>query len=75
MAASRSSAILKPLSRLSTTRPSAIGYHSGGMEPYSIGVDLGGTNLRAAAVDEKGKVLERVSVPANFHAGPISRGQ
>jgi glucokinase len=41
------------------------------MEPYSIGVDLGGTNLRAAAVNEKGKVLERVSVPANFHAGPI----
>ena len=41
------------------------------MEPYSIGVDLGGTNLRAAAVNENGKVLERVSVPANFHAGPI----
>jgi len=55
----------------SSARPSAICYHSGGMEPYSIGVDLGGTNLRAAAVDEKGKVLERVSVPANFHAGPI----
>ena len=28
------------------------------MGPYSIGVDLGGTNLRAAAVDEKGKVLK-----------------
>jgi glucokinase len=41
------------------------------MGPYSIGVDLGGTNLRAAAVDVNGKVLERVSVPANFHAGPI----
>jgi glucokinase len=42
------------------------------MGPYSIGVDLGGTNLRAAAVDANGTVLERVSVPANFHAGPIN---
>ena len=42
------------------------------MGPYSIGVDLGGTNLRAAAVDENGKVLERVSVPANYDAGPIN---
>jgi glucokinase len=41
------------------------------MRPYSIGVDLGGTNLRAAAVDEKGKVLERVSVPAHYDAGPL----
>ena len=41
------------------------------MGPYSIGVDLGGTNLRAAAVNEKGKVLERVSVPANYDAGPL----
>ncbi len=41
------------------------------MEPYSIGVDLGGTNLRAAAVNEKGKVLERVSVPANYDAGRL----
>jgi len=39
------------------------------MESYSIGVDLGGTNLRAAAVNEAGKVLERVSVPANYDAG------
>ena len=39
------------------------------MEPYSIGVDLGGTNLRAAAVNETGKVLERVSVPAHYDAG------
>jgi len=41
------------------------------MGPYSIGVDLGGTNLRAAAVGEDGKVLERVSVPVNYHAGPL----
>ena len=29
------------------------------MAEYSIGVDLGGTNLRAAAVDRDGKVLEK----------------
>jgi glucokinase len=40
------------------------------MEPYSIGVDLGGTNLRVAAIDFKGNILERVSVPANYEHGP-----
>lgn len=40
------------------------------MSAYSIGVDLGGTNLRAAAIDEAGKVLARVSETANFDAGP-----
>ncbi len=40
------------------------------MSAYSIGVDLGGTNLRAAAVDETGKLLAKVSEPANFEAGP-----
>lgn len=37
---------------------------------YSIGVDLGGTNLRVAAIDAQGQVLDRVSVPAIFDAGP-----
>lgn len=37
---------------------------------YSIGVDLGGTNLRVAAIDERGVVLDRVSEPAVFDAGP-----
>jgi glucokinase len=32
------------------------------MSRYSIGVDLGGTNLRAAAVDEGGKMLDKVAV-------------
>jgi glucokinase len=41
------------------------------MGPYSIGVDLGGTNLRAAAVNANGEVLARVSVPANYDAGPL----
>jgi len=40
------------------------------MSAYSIGVDLGGTNLRVAAIDSEGQVLDRVSVPAVFDAGP-----
>ncbi len=40
------------------------------MSAYSIGVDLGGTNLRAAAVDAAGQVLARISETANFSAGP-----
>ncbi|MBI2688008.1 MAG: ROK family protein [Acidobacteria bacterium] len=39
------------------------------MNEYSIGVDLGGTNLRAAAVDRKGHVLEKISVDTNFEGG------
>lgn len=39
------------------------------MPEYSIGVDLGGTNLRAAAVDHSGKVLERVSGSTQLTAG------
>lgn len=40
------------------------------MEAYSIGVDLGGTNLRAAAVSREGNVLERVSGATPIQAGP-----
>lgn len=40
------------------------------MNPFSIGVDLGGTNLRVAAIDAKGKVLHRISIPAQYDAGP-----
>lgn len=36
---------------------------------YSIGVDLGGTNLRAAAIDRSGKILERVSGETKLSAG------
>src|SRR4051794_16265237 len=42
------------------------------MSAYSIGVDLGGTNLRAAAISSEGVILDRVSVAVNFHAGPES---
>src|SRR6478752_188596 len=38
--------------------------------PYSIGVDLGGTNLRVAAVDSNGKMLQRESATACFDKGP-----
>ncbi|MBV8810668.1 MAG: ROK family protein [Acidobacteriaceae bacterium] len=40
------------------------------MSAYSIGVDLGGTNLRVAAVDEQGTIVARVSEPAVFDSGP-----
>jgi glucokinase len=40
------------------------------MGAYSVGVDLGGTNLRVAAVDSDGMILERVSLPAVYDCGP-----
>ena len=52
--------------------PSACGnlcYHHQFMAEYSIGVDLGGTNLRAAAITREGKILEKVSVPTNPQLG------
>jgi glucokinase len=39
------------------------------MGEYSIGVDLGGTNLRAAAIDHCGKVLEKVEGATHLSAG------
>jgi len=39
------------------------------MARYAIGVDLGGTNLRAAAVDSSGKLIERLSGRTNLAAG------
>ena len=40
-----------------------------GMTEYSIGLDLGGTNLRAAAIDKTGKILDRVAGKTNFSEG------
>ncbi|MDQ2710629.1 MAG: ROK family protein [Acidobacteriota bacterium] len=40
------------------------------MSAYSIGVDLGGTNLRVAAIDSAGNMLEKVFAPAIYDAGP-----
>jgi len=39
------------------------------MNSFAIGVDLGGTNLRIAAVDAEGKVLERISTDAEVARG------
>jgi len=37
---------------------------------YSIGVDLGGTNLRAAVIQEDGKLVEKISGAANIGDRP-----
>ena len=37
---------------------------------YSIGVDLGGTNLRAAAIDSTGRMLGKVPGQTKLSAGP-----
>jgi glucokinase len=39
------------------------------MPEYSIGLDLGGTNLRAAAIDRAGHILDRRATAANPAAG------
>jgi glucokinase len=39
------------------------------MAQYSIGLDLGGTNLRAGAIDKSGKLLEKVSGATPLAAG------
>jgi glucokinase len=45
-------------------------YHFERMPAYSIGVDLGGTNLRAAAVDKDGSMLTKVSGRTPVAEGP-----
>lgn len=39
------------------------------MAEYSIGVDLGGTNLRAAAVSKEGEILDKIAVDTNRDGG------
>jgi len=39
------------------------------MPEYSIGLDLGGTNLRAAAIDHAGKLLDKTSGSTQFSEG------
>ena len=39
------------------------------MIEYAIGVDLGGTNLRAAAVDRSGRMLDKISGSTNYSEG------
>lgn len=40
------------------------------MPDFSIGVDLGGTNLRVAAVARDGNLIEKVNVPTRSELGP-----
>jgi glucokinase len=39
------------------------------MSKYSIGVDMGGTNLRAAAIDDQGKMLDKIAGETHLKAG------
>src|SRR5260370_37755918 len=39
------------------------------MSSFAIGVDLGGTNLRISAVDEQGKLLEKVTTGTQVSRG------
>lgn len=39
------------------------------MAEYSIGVDLGGTNLRAAAITKDGIIVEKISGSTNLSEG------
>lgn len=39
------------------------------MNKFSIGVDLGGTNLRIAAVDDQGNLLEKITLGTNLSLG------
>jgi glucokinase len=40
------------------------------MHSFSIGVDLGGTNLRIAAVTPAGGILQQINLPTRLPAGP-----
>lgn len=39
------------------------------MAEYSIGIDLGGTNLRAAAIDSSGKMIDKIAGSTKLSAG------
>ena len=39
------------------------------MAEYAIGIDLGGTNLRAAAIDRSGKMLDKIGGATDFENG------
>lgn len=41
------------------------------MPDFSIGVDLGGTNLRIAAVAVDGQLLQKISLPTKTALGPV----
>ena len=37
--------------------------------PFFVGVDLGGTNIKAGVVDDEGRPLSHLSVPTEVHEG------
>ena len=39
------------------------------MAEYSIGIDLGGTNLRAAAIGREGKMMDKIPAATDFVHG------
>jgi len=39
------------------------------MSEYAIGIDLGGTNLRAAAIDRSGNIIDKIAAATNFEKG------
>ena len=39
------------------------------MRDFAIGVDVGGTNLRVAAVTSKGELFEKISLTTQVSAG------
>ena len=39
------------------------------MKDYVIGLDLGGTNIRAAAITKEGNILHRVKIPTGVPLG------
>ncbi len=39
------------------------------MKEFFIGVDLGGTNIKAGLVDGSGAVIERLSIPSEVDLG------
>jgi glucokinase len=41
-----------------------------GRAPYYVGVDVGGTNIKAGVVDDQGLSLSHVSVPTDAERGP-----
>jgi glucokinase len=43
-----------------------------GSERYAIGVDLGGTKIAAAAVDETGKIQNSIRQPTDAEGGPLA---
>jgi glucokinase len=61
--------VVHPDGRVPEDASQTLCYDCGFMGYYSIGVDLGGTNLRAAAITEKGDVLEKIAGRTELSAG------